>query len=349
MKQLLSLLLLLAAVSTQAQQPVGWASQDGGTDGSRMLSPDTVTTCQQLRKALVKGDSTRRTIYLKGRISVPGLQRVKNVANKTIIGLPGSALVNDKYTLEKDSSGILMLDHCHNIILRNVTFIGPGAFDRDANDNLTLSATTHVWVDHCDFQDGMDGNLDCSNGSDYITISWCRFRYLRQPWPKLPDDTNPDHNSDHRFSNLWGSSDRESQHSEGRLRTTFDHCWWDEGCRARMPFVRFAQIHLLNCLYSSSLATVYVQARYKSNVLVENCAFVNKPKGIKVYQTPSKSNVEFSDYNIRFHGCIGADDLEQRSGQAEYFTPPYSYNADAAATVEQQVRAAAGATLHTQF
>ena len=64
---------------------------------------------------------------------------------------------------------------------------------------------------------------------------------------------------------------------------------------------------------------------------------------------PSQKNADYRDYNIRFHGCIGADDLEQRSGQAEYFTPPYSYNADAAATVEQQVRAAAGATLHTQF
>ncbi len=345
MKQLLSLLLLLAAVSTQAQQPVGWASQDGGTDGSRMLSPDTVTTCQQLRKALAKGDSTRRTIYLKGRISVPGLQRVKNVANKTIIGLPGSALVNDKYTLEKDSSGILMLDHCHNIILRNVTFIGPGAFDRDANDNLTLSATTHVWVDHCDFQDGMDGNLDCSNGSDYITISWCRFRYLRQPWPKLPDDTNPDHNSDHRFSNLWGSSDREAARSQGRLRTTFHCCWWDEGCQARMPFTRFAQMHLLNCLYSSSVATVYVQARYLSNVLVEGCAFVNKPAKVRIFQVPSASHPEFQDYNVRFTRCLGAPDVEQRHGEAPYFTPPYSYQPLPAADVERVVRAWAGAVL----
>ncbi len=346
---LVAMLCWIDALQQTEDQPTGWATVNGTTTGSQGQNPIVVTTFKELKKALAKNDSTPRTVYLKGRIEVPLLFTVANNKNKTIVGLPGSCLVNDRYTLEKDSTGILKFDRCENIILRNITFLGPGAFDRDANDNLLLSRSTHVWVDHCDFQDGMDGNFDSNHGSDYITVSWCRFRYLKQPWPKLADDDNDDHNSDHRFSNLWGSSDREGQHSEGRLRTTFDHCWWDEGCRARMPFVRFAQIHLLNCLYSSSLATVYVQARYKSNVLVENCAFVNKPKGIKVYQTPSKSNVEFSDYNIRFHGCIGADDLEQRSGQAEYFTPPYSYNADAAATVEQQVRAAAGATLHTQF
>ena len=322
-------------------QPVGWASVDGGTTGGQGKNAVVVENYEQLRNALAEGDTVSRTIYVKGRIDVPMMLRVKRVRNKSIIGLNGASLVNDRYTLHRDSTGTLMLDGCENIVLQNLTLVGPGAFDRDANDNLCVTRSTHIWVDHCDFRDGMDGNFDCNNGSDYITVSWCRFRYLRQPWPKLADDMNDDHNSDHRFSNLWGASDREGPRSQGRLRTTFDHCWWDEGCRARMPFVRFGQIHLLNCLYSSSVATVYVQSRFRSNVLVENCAFVNKPSDVHLFQTPSSSRPEYQDYNIVFRGCLGADDLQQRHGDADYFVPPYAYDAEPASTVEASVRAGA--------
>jgi len=339
-----TLALILCAVPALAQ-PRGWATMNGGTDGSRGENPVVVTTCEELVKALGKRDSTRRTIYVKGRIQIPGLLHIKEVSNKTVIGLPGSALVNDRYTLEKDSSGILMIDRSHNIVLQNLIFLGPGAFDRDANDNLSVSRSTHIWVDHCDFQDGMDGNFDASHGADFITVSWCRFRYLKQPWPKLADDTNPDHNSDHRFSNLWGSSDRDTANSQGRLNTTFDHCWWDEGCRARMPFVRFGQIHLLNCLYSSSVATVYIQSRFRSNVLAEGCVFVSRSKNMKLFQTPFSDKPELQDYNIRFRACLGADDLEQCHGDAPYFEPSYPYTVEPAGQVEAAVMASAGATM----
>ena len=345
-RQLFLTLALICSIPFWAQ-PVGWASVDSVTDGGRGENPVVVTTCKELVKAFGKKDSTHRTIYIKGTIEVPTLLRIKNVQNKTLIGLPGSALKNDKYTIVKDSTGILLFDRCRNIIVQNVTFIGPGAFDRDANDNLCVSASKHIWVDHCDFQDGMDGNFDCNHGSDYVTVSWCRFRYLREPWAKLDDDDNDDHNSDHRFSNLWGTSDKEGPQSEGKLRTTFDHCWWDEGCRMRMPFARFAQIHLLNCLYSSSVAVTYIQARFKSNVIAEACAFVNKPKKVKIFQTPSASKPDYADYNVRFRNCLGAPDVEQRHGNAEYFEPSlrYSYSAEKACEVEKKVRQNAGATL----
>lgn len=347
-RHLTTVMALLVSLCCWAQ-PIGWASVDGTTDGGRGENPVVVTTYKQLRKALAQGDTLRRTIYLQGRIVLPKPARVKEVSNKTIIGLAGSSLVNDRYTLDRDSTGILLFDGCRNIVLQNITFKGPGAFDRDANDNLCFSRSERIWVDHCDFQDGMDGNFDCNAGSDLITVSWCRFRYLKKPWPKLADDTNDDHNSDHRFSSLWGSNDRDGARCEGRLRTTFHHCWWDEGCVARMPFVRFGQVHLLNCLYSSSVATVYVQARYHSNVLVEGCAFTNRKAGNKLFQTPSASNAKYQDYNIRFSRCLGADDLEQRHGDAPYFTPPYDYSPDPAADVERMVKAGAGATLRLHY
>ena len=344
-RQILTTIVLICGLQLWAQ-PTGWASVDGMTDGGRGQNPVVVTTAAELKKAFGKHDSICRTIYIKGRIEVPGLLRIKDAKNKSLIGLPGSCLANEKYTLERDSTGILLFERCQNLIVQNVTFIGPGAFDRDANDNLSILNSQHVWIDHCDFQDSMDGNFDCAKAADYITVSWCRFRYLKAPWPKLSDDGNTDHNSDHRFSNLWGASDREGELSTGKLRTTFDHCWWDEGCKARMPFVRFGQIHLLNCLYTSSVASVYVQARYQSNVLAEACAFVNKPKKVKIFQTPFSSKPEYQDYNLRMRQCLGAPDVEQRHGEADYFEPPYRYECQEASAVEAAVRAAAGATLN---
>ena len=342
------MLMLIMGIQLFAQ-PVGWASVDVVTDGGRGENPVVVSSFEELKKVLKRGATTRQTIYLKGRIDVPGLFHIRDVQNKSIIGLSGSVLANDKYTLSKDSTGILALENCKNIILQNITFKGPGAFDRDASDNLSMSHAEHIWVDHCDFQDGMDGNFDCNQGSDYITVSYCRFRYLRQPWPKLADDQNDDHNSDHRFSNLLGSSDREGARSAGKLRTTFDHCWWDEGCRMRMPFVRFGQVHLLNCLYSSSMALTYIQARYQSNILVDACAFVNMPKDIHIYQTSAKGREGYRDYNIRFRHCLGAKDMEERYGDTPYFTPPYRYAAENSSLVEKAVKASAGATLNIRL
>ena len=66
---------------------------------------------------------------------------------------------------------------------------------------------------------------------------------------------------------------------------------------------------------------------------------------MRLFQVPSASRPEFQDYNVRFTRCLGAPDVEQRHGEAPYFTPPYSYQPLPAADVERVVRAWAGAVL----
>lgn len=352
MKKLLTLavVLLTAATAVHAQSKAfGWAAVDGTTNGSRNQNPVVVTTYEELKKQLHRDDSIPRTIYLKGKIQIPRAIKVAGVKNKTIYGLPGSALVNNKYTINSDSTGILTLDGCRNIILRNITFMGPGAFDRDNKDNLDIRRTERVWVDHCDFQDGMDGNFDIAKGSDYITVSWCRFRYLIAPWPVLKEDKNDDHTADHRFSNLIGSSDKDSLTDEGKLRITFANCWWDEGCRNRMPFARYGLIHVYNCLYSSEVASTCLNVRFRSNFFVEGCAFTTKKAQKNAWKaiSPDKTN---NTFNLTLKSCLGVPDVQTRNGDRPYWNPAdyYSYQLMPAVMVKMKVgddTSGAGATL----
>lgn len=324
--------------------PFGWGSVETAITGSSDENPIIVTTLEELKAALDKNSKTvRKTIYIKGVITVSGQFAIKDQENKTIYGLPGSAIVNTTHSGNKAESGILQLTRCKNMILRNLTFKGAGAYDIDGNDNLTLYECSHLWIDHCDFQDGVDGNLDCSNGSDFITVTWCRFHYLIDPWSGGSGGSN-----DHRFTNLWGSSDT-AKKDPGHLNTTFANCWWDEGCKERMPRIRFGKVHILNCLYSSSVANYCVGAGYQSNAYVENCAFTSKNAMAtpwKIYATKSG----YTDYNITLTGNLGAADTQERSGNNDYFTPSslYNYQAYEASLVESVVSNGingAGATL----
>ena len=163
-------------------------------------------------------------------------------------------------------SGILKMYGCDNIIIRNIRFEGPGAVDVSGDDLLTATATTHLWVDHCDFVDGMDANFDINSRSDFITVSWCTFSYTERAYI-------------HMNTNLVGASDNPGQGVDN-LNVTFAYCIWGKGCDQRMPMARFGTIHVLNCLYDCSGNSAAANARKDCEMLVEGCYFmpgVNRP------------------------------------------------------------------------
>ena len=329
-KILLSLSVIMMCLSTAAQTidteklspydknaPFGWGEgiTGGGTDGTVV----TVETKSQLDAVMTSFDSSQKIIYINGTINFEGLKEYLGVKNKTIIGLPGATLQNLTETEEVAKTGILYLKNCENIIIRNLTFKSSGAYDIDGNDNLWLTGCTKIWVDHCDFQDGVDGNFDCTDGSDKICVTWCRFRYLKEPKSGGSGGSN-----DHRFSNLWGGSDSRTT-DNNKLNTTFANCWWDNGCKERMPRVRYGKVHILNCLYSSNAATntgYCIGGGYKSNVYSEKCAFISQKYAWKNQAT--KTN--YMDYNITFTDCLGQGNFQDRYGSNDYFVPSYTYD-----------------------
>lgn len=223
--------------------PQGYgAATTGGGDAT----PITVTTWANLRTQMQSSGS--KVILVSGVITVPANQQLRAViTNKSLIGLPGARLITN--TQAHPGGGIIYLrPNSNNVIIRNLIFEGPGAFDIDGEDLLTADGCTNLWVDHCEFQDGLDGNFDMKGNTDNVTVSWCKFTYLKPPVPSGSGGSN-----DHRFSNLVGSGSNDAP-ADGHFSVTFQNCFWGLGCRERMPRARNAQLHILSCYYNTGIS-----------------------------------------------------------------------------------------------
>lgn len=271
-KTLFTVCLTLGALFANAQTYLFSTSQGYGagvTGGGN--GPVTVVTTQAALSTALKASGAAR-IVVQGTIQMTYLSIEAH--DKTLLGMPGSKLVNNTQT--KDGSGIINLKASSNVIFRNLTFEGPGAYDADGRDNLTVDGCTKIWVDHCDFQDGMDGNYDHKNGTDNITVSWCRFRYLKSPKAGGSGGTD-----DHRFTNLVGSNDSDKG-ADGLFSITWQYCWWDQGCVERMTRARNAQLHFLNCYWNTSSGKVLLGLGY-SDAYVENSVFAGSGEKYRNY------------------------------------------------------------------
>jgi pectate lyase len=296
--------------------------------GGGTATATVVTNYTDLKSALTS--SSVKVVHVSGSITVPSGGRIsmQDLSGKTVYGLPGSKIVSSDLT--KDGSGILYVKRCSNVIFRNLTFEGPGAYDTDGWDNMALDNCTNIWVDHCEFRDGMDGNLDIKSASDYITVTWCKFIYLKAPIPGGPGGSD-----DHRFSNLFGSSDGATG-DRGKLRITMQHNWWAQGCKERMPRVRFGKVHMVNNLFNSTVSNQCIMAGFEADLLVESNVFENAKNPI------SKMDNTFTAITER-NNIYTNSTVAKGSGTA--FTPPYSLTVTPADQVKSKVTAGAGATL----
>ena len=251
---------------------------------------------------------------------LPNGQRVREEAEfntrKMIIEFTGDNTENYR------KSGILRVAK-ENIIIRNITFVGPGSIDVGGNDLLSFNGAKHCWVDHCSFSDGMDGNFDITQSSDFNTVSWCTFSYTERSYM-------------HQNTNLIGYSDREPT---GFLNTTFAFNWWGPGCVQRMPMIRVGKIHMLNNYFSCTTAGNCINPRKNSEVLIEGNYF---EKGVRRYYSQNDAiSVTWADSNH-------AEEPNKAGQPISIGTPvtvPYDYSVAPYADVPAAVKKHAGATL----
>ena len=332
-KMLAALCVLAVSASAAVDQckPIGWATRSGRTStefnvtGGGNATPITVTTFDDLQK--YAKDSSPRVIYIDGTLGngwsgTTGSRLNITASNKTIIGLkPGTLLKAPIHITSKAS----------NIIVRNIVIQGPGSNADQAWDNLTIEGEAkNIWIDHCEFWDGQDGNADVVKGSDNVTFTWCIFGYKKK--------------STHNLSNLIGSSDNEPV-SEGKLNVTYMFNWW-KAANQRKPRCRYGNVHVVNNLLTGDASitngtdVLGVSAGHMCKVRTERNVFINEANPIYTGNANGTGVNEVID-NI-FTNCSG-----NTKGTGTSFTPPYEYTSFMlkASEVEAAVKANAGATL----
>ncbi|MBU4537493.1 MAG: T9SS type A sorting domain-containing protein [Weeksellaceae bacterium] len=303
MRKVFLMMICLMGFSVMNSQVYYQAAPEGfgaAATGGGNAAPVTVTDFTSLRSNITSAGS--KVILVSGTIQIPSGQQISAViTNKSIIGLPGAKLVNENQT----GAGILNLKNgSNNVIIRNLIFVGPGAYDINGNDNLTNQGGTNIWVDHCEFQDGQDGNFDNVGSADNVTISWCKFTYLKAPIAGGVGGSN-----DHRFSNLVGSSATDSP-ADGHYSITYQSCYWADGCRERMPRARNAELHILNCYYNTNVSGAVGLGlgggTKNSTVYVENTNYAKISTFFKSYVSTDGGSIAVNYINsLSGAGAIG--------------------------------------------
>ncbi len=201
--------------------------------------------------------------------------RIKVGSNTTIVGLGKKAELRGAWLDLRGTTSV----PAQNIIIRNITFQDtydcfPQWSPTDGElgswnalyDSISLRNTEHVWVDHNTFRDketadedlphyfGVlyqvhDGLLDITNASDFVTVSWNRFK-------------------DHDKVMLIGSSDSATA-DRGKLKVTLHHNLFDN-VGQRVPRVRFGQVHIYNNYYKIEKMPNYV---YSWGVGIESAIY----------------------------------------------------------------------------
>ena len=191
--------------------------------------------------------------------------RIRIGSNTTIVGVDKQTTIRGGWF---DIRGTLSANQT-NIIIRNLTFEDTydcfpqwsptdgslGSWNAEY-DSISLRFANHVWIDHNTFVDretadsklphyfGVlyqvhDGQLDITNASDFVTVSWNRFE-------------------NHDKVMLIGSSDSgtTAANDRGKLRVTLHHNLLED-IGQRTPRVRFGQVHVYNNYYKIGNAENY--------------------------------------------------------------------------------------------
>ena len=308
------------AVTSPDFPMAGFATQNGGTTGGKGYSEVTVDNVNDLKSYAKAGN---KIIYVK-----PGtyMGPVEVGSNVTIYGYQGAIIA------QPTTGSAMKLSGSTNVIIRNLKFKGIGAHDDDDEDCLQVNhESKNVWIDHVDVYDGHDGNLDITNASDYVTISWTKFSYTSA-------------STGHQFSNLIGNSKTKTS-DRGHLNVTIHHTWWADGVVERMPRVRFGKVHVANNLFDSKDASYCVRAAIEADIRIERNVFIGVQKALDLYTSDgaitAAQMIENYEENVK----------KPQSGTGTAFKPSYSMSLTDVSTqakayaLRDSIKLYAGATL----
>jgi pectate lyase len=310
----------------------GWAAVAGNgldtTTGGGNAPLQVVTTLAELQAAVA--GTNPAVIGVRG-ILEPGEVRIGS--NKSIIGLCGAQI-----------HGHVEINGSANVIVRNIEIVGYGAgncaldpgFDPEVgcssgDDAVIIQRNAHhIWFDHNIVRDGTDGNLDITNGANFVTISFTKFMYTPRTDDVGSDSTGA---AGHRYSNLVGGTDEPDDFDDASsLNVTWHHNWWADNVVERQPRIRFGQNHLYNNYWSSDTANYCVRAGIGANILLEGNYFegVDDPHEFNNADDQTTANITANETNI-YDGTTS--DRATGGGGQPFTSAPYTYVLDSAAGI----------------
>lgn len=317
----------LNSVETSSGSGVSNASTAAGTGGTIVVNGKEIAIDEEgeylTRKTLVEKGEASKKKQLDYEAGVEGATEPNSQDLENI-----KFLLTEAYR----RSGVFYITNCSNLIIRNLSFQGPGSVDVGGYDLVAIiNGTNHVWVDHCEFIDGQDGNFDITNESDFITASWCHFHYTDRSYV-------------HQNTNLVGSNDKydgtsgESINDTGKLNVTFAYNEWGENCRSRMPMARFGKIHMLNNWFNCPGNTENaINPRKQSEFLIDGNYFVS---GVtKTFKASESTGVTVGENTIEDPAASSI------TASGASVTMPYTYGKVASAKVPDMVELLVGPVL----
>jgi pectate lyase len=296
-----------AFIDTWQTTPIGYGANATGGGNAQ---PVTVMTASQLANAV--SGSTPKVVQVSGTIILPSYVNVGS--NTTIIGLGSNARITGELRL---------VNNVNNIIIQNLAFSSTG--DRDCI--MIKYGATNIWIDHCTFEDAGDGEIDITQNSDFVTVSWCKFL------------------NGNKVSLIGG--DDYTTSDAGELHVTFHHNWFGAGCFERMPSVRYGRVHVFNNYYTYGTLTngAGINFRVGSEVRIENNYFdgVHSP-WVSTQLNPLPAGFE-QGKSYRSGNLVPncTDVRNYYPNYADLFTPPYLYTLESASSVKESVMEGAGA------
>jgi pectate lyase len=208
----------------------------GGAGGTTVTVTDAATF-----KSYVETENTPYIIQVQGTIDLSAVGGYVDMrSNKTVRGIGENPTIIGELGFKNGK---------FNVIVERLTITNPNNWG-EGNGLSIKEDVLNVFVTKCTFYDCVDGLLDYTRRSDWVTVSWCKFYFTG------PGDSN------NRVS-LIGNDDS-STDDYGKLHITFHHNWYSTNCWQRIPSVRFGKAHIYNNYYDCPNNLYGVWSRIKA-------------------------------------------------------------------------------------
>jgi pectate lyase len=233
---------------------IGWAGVSGlglaTTTGGGVAPPILVQTAEELIELAARPEPL--TLAIAGTLEVGHLELT---SNKTLYGTSDDATLRGGLGIRGTAGSFVSNVIVHNLHVDAATSALEG-------DGVQIGYAHHVWIDHCEISNAVDGLIEIVHGSDFVTVSHTRFLYTEA----APEPGQ-------RFAALVGHDIANAAEDQGHLNVTWLYNWWSDNV-SRALIGRFGRLHLFNNLFASPSNEDVLNADVSAQFLVENNLFV---------------------------------------------------------------------------